>query len=185
MTTINRQGQQPDGADEARLRMPVWLSFVSVLIGIYLLFLSCASVGALSWLSFTGSSELGLQSANLREARAGLLTGAGAALGGSLLGFVGLFRHAVLNADFNPRYIGSYLIGPLALVFLGIVAFVLVRAGLWAFGGAETIPSEELPNRLAFAALGILVGFSWRRLVGRLADISAHVLSSEPNKQDS
>lgn len=166
--------------------MPWWLASLAFLVGLYLLLVSASAVLAIYILGFTDwltIERLGVfrpgAEATLEDVRCALLSGVGAMLGACVLGFVGLFKHAVTTAGFNPRFLGSYLLGPLAVILLGLIAFVLVRTGLLAFGGPDGPLSPSLVARLSYTALGILVGFSWQRMIARVATVTSQFLSAD------
>jgi hypothetical protein len=114
----------------------------------------------------------------LADVRIALLTMLGASLGACLLSFLGLFQHAVLTANFNHRFFGSYLVGPIAVVFLGLAVFILARAGLFVFGNVGDTTKITPNNELSFLGLGILVGFSWNHVLTRIAELGAQIFAS-------
>jgi hypothetical protein len=114
----------------------------------------------------------------LSDVRIALQTMLGASLGACLLSFLGLFQYAVTSATFVPRFLGSYLIGPVAVVFLGLAVFILARAGLFVFGNVSDTTKITTSNELSFLGLGILIGFSWNHVLAKIAEIGAQVFAS-------
>ena len=182
-------------------KMSFLVGFGAFLLGIYNLAVACIAVAVISEVYFDdlatiANLELPLprDPSLLMDLKVALLTGFGASLGACLLGFLGLFQHAVLAPEFNARFFGSYVIGPWAAIFLGLSSYVLVRAGLLAFGGIDDVTRLSSTNRLSYLALGILVGFAWNRVLSKLSDIAAQMFSSgsqrpaigthAPNAQD-
>jgi hypothetical protein len=113
-----------------------------------------------------------------QDVRIAMMAGLGASLGTCFLCFQGLFSYAVQSPNFHPRMIGSYIIGPLAVAGLGVGAFVLIRAGMFVFGGVAIVQNLTPANEISFVALGILVGFAWRHVLSKMEQLSSEMFSA-------
>ena len=85
----------------------------------------------------------------------------GSLFGAIILSFKGLHKYAATKKNFESSYIGSYLIGPWAAAFLGIVMYGIIRGGLFIFGGMDTINSGNEATEFSFLVwdlLSVLLG---------------------------
>lgn len=184
---LGKMSEAPAPSDDSpatHVALPPWVAVAAFVIAIYTLAVSCLVLGGIYEVHINELSSLksvGIaipqDASSFADVRLALLTAFGASLGACLLSFSGLFNHAVLNADFSPRFIGSYVIAPLAIMFLGLAAYALVRAGLLVFGNVSNLENIASVNELSYLAFGILVGFSWNRVLGRIADIASDIFS--------
>jgi hypothetical protein len=175
--------------EPASPKMSGFFMFLALILGIYIVGVALVSIvciweiyfDKLNWVAGQGITlpdDMTLRT----DLRLALLAGTGAILGGCLLCFLGLFRHVVLVPEFNARFFGSYLIGPWAVFFLGLTAYVLVRAGLLAFGGVQDVSEITSANELSYLALGLLVGFAWNRVLMKLAALAEELFSSNATR---
>lgn len=167
-------------------KMAIWVSFVAFLLGVYLLAVSAMAILSIFEV-LTGQFNLVHLDPAVsveQDIRIALMAGLGASLGSCFLCFQGLFRYAVHAPVFHPRMIGSYIIGPLAVVGLGIGAFVLIRAGMFVFGGVAVVQNLTPANEISFVALGILVGFAWHHVLAKLEQLSTEMFASRVTPMD-
>lgn len=158
---------------------------IAFVLGLYLLGLAGAIGVALYDIWFNNLSSfrsLGFspppEPEHLLNVRVLLMTGLGASLGACLMNLLGLYKHAVVRRDFAMRYVGSHILGPLAVAILGFAVFVLVRAGLLAFGNVNTLDRLSSANEISFVALGVLTGYSWDYVLLKIQRITKEVFAS-------
>lgn len=96
------------------------------------------------------------------------------ALGGVTIVVFGLIMHTVV-LDFDPRYFSWYLFKPVLGGLMGLVAVLIVMAGLVALEGEASAKSPALLYVLAF-----LSGFSERFSLRLLDKVVSTVLGGEP-----
>jgi cystathionine beta-lyase family protein involved in aluminum resistance len=114
----------------------------------------------------------------VRDIRVLTMSGLGATMGACLMNLLGLYKHAVLRRDFGLEFVGSYLLGPFAVILLGFAVFVLVRAGLFAFGGVSDLSAISPANEVSFMALGILTGYSWDHVLLKIQRIAKEMFAT-------
>ena len=110
-----------------------------LLLAIYNLLLGGAIAYALTGLLTRWPATLAVQAgaataATQAEAtvRFLILTSLGAGFGAVIHNLLGLHIHVAVVRDFQPRFSGSYVLGPIAAMGLGFALFVILQGGLMA-----------------------------------------------------
>ena len=107
------------------------------------------------------------------------LTALGSGFGAVIQNLLGLHVHYAVAEDFQPRFSGSYVLGPFAAAGLGFTIFVILQSGLFALGGDVAKPGETLRASLFYVAVGILTGLAWDTIILRLDAIARQLFAGE------
>jgi hypothetical protein len=123
-------------------------------------------LGAIAWLYF--SDRLKLPGSIGSQPTSGVLWFG--ALGGVLLSLSGVFEHA---ADWNPSYRLWHIARPLVGAAVGLVAVLIVQAGILTIGQNAT-PGDHASRFVLYYIIAFIVGYredTFRALIGRLGDL--------------
>lgn len=107
----------------------------------------------------------------------------GGTVGNVLYNIRVMYQHYIKQRDYDPRWWGKYLSGPLEAAVLALVVYALIRGGVAAMAG---LPVSEAPREdqmgitlLGSLGLGTLVGFSIRDVIGWLQQLSKNLFRHE------
>lgn len=91
------------------------------------------------------------------------------ALGAVLRGIWWLYRQ-VARRLYRPHFVLAHLLAPFIGALFGLLAFLLLQAGVLSLGASDDAKLDEaaLPRAVAFFA-----GFSWEWMVGKLDQLRA------------
>jgi hypothetical protein len=107
------------------------------------------------------------------------LTALGSGFGAVIHNLLGLHVHYAVVGDFQPRFSGSYVLGPFGAAGLGFTLFVILQSGLFALGGDVAKPEDALRASLFYVAIGILTGLAWDTIILRLDAIARQLFGGE------
>jgi len=141
------------------------------LIGYYILFI----VLAMALLIFLISSEQKQETLF----RMFSFMASGAIIGSVLFQIRLLFSHYIKRGNFDTKWLGKYISAPWESVALSVVVFSLLRGGSVVLGGATNVDLGST-NGLSVFALGALVGFGMRDVVGWLSNLVKTMFPTEP-----
>ena len=157
-----------------------------LLLAIYNLLLGGAIAYALTGLLTRWPATLAVQAGAATAAaqaeatvRFLILTSLGAGFGAVIHNLLGLHIHVAVVRDFQPRFSGSYVLGPIAAMGLGFALFVILQGGLMALGGDTAKPEDSLRPALFYIAIGILTGLAWDVIVLKFDTIARQLFGGE------
>lgn len=106
---------------------------------------------------------------------------AGSIIGGVMNGLFYLQYYAAERGQFEYRFVGSYLMAPIAIGLIGLTAFALVTGGIIVFA---TAPSETNAvftdvNLMAYLALGIISGIAWQNIMARVQEAAENIFGKK------
>jgi hypothetical protein len=159
-------------------------SQVALVIGLWLIALSAASVSALfivlrpesgiaSTLGLSRLSDRLSEDPTVREALVTLIAGC---LGSCVTTILGYLKHASVKRDFDRAFSPWYVARPLMGALLALVFYFLVKGGLWATIG-EADQSRNL-NLWTLAGTGALVGLFSKDAIEKLRELFQTMFST-------
>jgi hypothetical protein len=106
----------------------------------------------------------------------------GAIVGSVLYHIRMLSRYYIKEQNFNSKWVGKYITGPIEAVGLALAILSIIQGGAAALGGSGIDFGKGRP----FAAFGFgaLVGFGIREVVGWLATLAKSTFPTEPEKRE-
>lgn len=110
----------------------------------------------------------------------------GSLYGAIILSLKGLHKYAAMKRKFETSYIGSYIIGPWAAAFFGIVMYGIIRGGLFIFGGIGSIDTISEATEFGYFGIGFIVGFAWDKTLDKLDALANEILGQmkTPKQKD-
>jgi hypothetical protein len=169
---VLRDQHPPGGVVEAGFAFPAG---VTVVVGSWLgLFALLAIAGLLLPLSVDKLSE------NMTGA---LVAMAAAGIGSAVATIVGYLKHASEQKDFDLAYVPWYFARPLMGLLLGLIFFLLLKAGLLAtYPGVAT--ENAAVNEWGIAGISALVGLFSKPAIEKLREVFNVLFRTEAERDE-
>ena len=158
---------------------PLLLALYNVLLGASIAYVLASLI--MHWPTTLAAQASAATAAIQAEAtvRFLVLTSLGAGFGAVIHNLLGLHIHVAVVGDFQARFSGSYVLGPIAAMGLGFALFVILQGGLMALGGDTVKPDDSLRPALFYIAIGILTGLAWDVIVLKFDTIARQLFGGE------
>lgn len=173
-TEVSIEVAEPRDPD-VNFRAITALAIYNVVLG------SAIVILVVSMLSGGFSSLIFADSASLQERVAGFMVfmACGAALGSILHSLYALFLHGLVLSDFQPRFYGSYILGPFAAALLGVGLFVIFQGGLLVISEGTPTGSGLVRATMFYAGLGVLTGFAYDAVLVRIDGVARQIFGAQ------
>lgn len=142
-----------------------------VLLALSLVLLFDLWIAHFNLLRYLGVSENVLKSPLLVPLASTIM---GGMIGGVLYNIRMLHYYYARTGQYDPRWMGKYITGPLEAGLLALLVYALARGGVVTLSGVSPQSGEQAAPATWFAAFGLggLVGFGTRDVVGWLQDLT-------------
>lgn len=164
--------------DKSHSKLALMLGIYCVMVGLCTLYLIYVLLTGEIFEQLLQSEDATKNSLELLLISA-FITMLGGVLGSVLHNLIGLHVHAVIKADFIPRFAGSYLLGPFGAAFLALAMFCVIQGGLLALSGDISQPDNLVRSSLFYMAIGIITGFAFDTVIIRIDSVAKQLFGAE------
>ncbi len=178
--TLVNQDVSEDRAANAILQAPPKThgAALPAALAIYNVILGGAACVVFALLILGWGHEGGVEPGALQTLRFVALTANGAIIGAVIHCLFGLHMHVAVLANFEPRFSGSYILGPWVAAMIGVVLFLIVHTGLFALGTDPVSTSNTLRASLFYSAVGALTGLAWDSVILRFDAVAGQIFGA-------